>query len=212
MSKVKQPKLALLLMAAGSSSRLGQPKQLIKIPNAELIKNTQQSLLHKQVNLMDSICAMFNAKPYCVVGCKSEAMITHLATCTSTQPLTLIDNTQWSKGLSSSISKGVSVLSNDVSAVLVFLVDQWQLAKQHLIALIQQWQLQPEKIHIASDNKDLGPPVIFPRTFFKELIALSGDDGAKKVVNSNQKQVNTIEMPVAFIDVDTPEQLKMISK
>lgn len=205
MSNVNKGKLALLLMAAGSSSRLGQPKQLLEVVTA---KDTTQSLLHKQVILMNSVCSSFNAQAYCVVGFKSEVMITHLATCPSAQKLTLIENTQWSEGLSTSIAKGVSTLTHDVSAVLVFLVDQWQLSTQHLATLIKQWQMQPDKIHMASYNNEFGPPTIFPRAFFNELIALNGDDGAKKVIKNNKEKVNSIEMPSVFIDVDTPEQLK----
>ena len=200
-------KIALLLMAAGSSSRLGQPKQLVEITQAE---NSTDSLLHRQVTLMANICSFVNAKAYCVIGFESETMNEHLASCVAAQHLTLIDNESWSQGLSTSIAKGVSSLSSDVSAVLVFLVDQWKLSSKNVTRLITQWQKQPEYIHIASDGNNFGPPVIFPRRFFTELMALSGDDGAKKIIKENSKQVKSIEMPAAFVDLDTPEQLNTL--
>lgn len=199
-----QHKIALLLMAGGSSSRLGQPKQLVEISTDN---NPACSLLHRQVAMMDNICSSNNAKAYCVLGFDSNAMTSHLANCASAQNLTIIDNVHWPKGLSSSIAKGVSLVANDVSAVLVFLVDQWQLSTENLTQLITQWQKQPELIHIARLDECFSPPVIFPRRFFKELIALEGDDGAKKVIKDNIKQVNPMEMPNAFADLDTQEQL-----
>jgi len=204
MSEPTQQKIALLLMAAGSSSRLGQPKQLVEITETQKLP---RSLLHRQVTMMDNICSSTNAKAYCVLGFESETMITHIGNCTSAQHLTLIDNADWSQGLSSSIAKGVNSLGCDVSAVLVFLVDQWQLSFEDLTTLIEQWKKHPECIHVASLNDSFSPPVIFPRRFFKELVELNGDEGAKKVIRDNIKHVKTIEMPAAFVDLDTPEQL-----
>ena len=204
MSKPVQQKIALLLMAAGSSSRLGQPKQLIEITEAQKLP---KSLLHRQICLMGSICTSINAKAYCVLGFESETMITHIGNCTSAQHLTLVDNADWSQGLSNSIAKGVNSIGCDVSAVLIFLVDQWQLSFEDLTTLIEQWKKHPECIHVASFSDSFSPPVIFPRRFFKELIELNGDDGAKKVIKDNIKHVKAIEMPTAFVDLDTPEQL-----
>lgn len=209
MPDTSQQKIALLLMAAGSSSRLGQPKQLIEIAEAQ---QQPQSFLQRQVSLMNSICLSTNAKAYCVLGCQSEKLIAHLANFPPAQHLTLIDNANWSQGLSGSIAKGVSALSQDVSAVLIFLVDQWQLTTEHLTKLICQWQQQPENIYIACNDNSISPPVIFPRAFFKELMKLAGDDGAKKIIKNNMNQVNLSEMPSAFVDLDTPEQLNNLNK
>ncbi|PCH96780.1 MAG: hypothetical protein COB83_04375 [Gammaproteobacteria bacterium] len=200
-----QDKIALLLMAAGSSSRLGQPKQLVEISVAN---KSSGSLLHRQVAMMDTICLSINAQAYCVLGFEGDTMIKHLANSASAQNLTIIDNANWSHGLSTSIAKGVSLVASDVSAVLVFLVDQWQLSTENLTQLITQWRKQPEFIHVASLDECFSPPVIFPRRFFNELIALTGDDGAKKVIKDNIKQVKSVAMPNAFVDLDTPEQLQ----
>ncbi len=207
-------KIALLLMAAGSSSRLGQPKQLVEVSQIENADEqlSQQSLLHRQVAMMDRICLSYGAKAYCVLGFESEVMIEHLASCPPAQHLTLIDNANWSDGLSGSIAKGVSALGCDIEAVLVFLVDQWQLTTSNLTSLITQWQQQPKHIHIACSDNNVSPPVIFPRVFFKELMALNGDDGARQVIKNNKAQVKSIEMPSAFFDLDTPEQLNDLSR
>jgi len=204
-----QQKIALLLMAAGSSSRLGQPKQLVEISE---VNHSPQSLLRRQITLMNDICLSTNAKAYCVLGFQSKKLISHLANFPAAKHLTLVDNSNWSKGLSYSIAKGVSAFGSDISAVVIFLVDQWQITADNLTSLIREWQQQPEKIHIASHNHRISPPVIFPKAFFKELIKLTGDDGAKKVIKSNMKQVSLNEMASAFVDLDIPEQLKYLNE
>lgn len=207
MSEVKPQKIALLLMAAGSSSRLGQPKQLVKLTTT---KRPAKSLLHRQVMLMTGLGDTFNTKAYCVFGFQREVMTKHLATCSLAGNLTLINSTYWQQGLSSSIAKGVDSLADDISAVLIFLVDQWQLTTVHLASLITQWLQAPEKIVIASQAELLSPPVIFPRRYFDELKLLSGDEGAKRVIKENIAQVKRFDMPEAFIDLDTPEQLSAL--
>lgn len=202
-------KIALLLMAAGESSRLGEPKQLVEISE---IDKEPQSLLKRQVTLMSEICLSTSAKAFCVIGCQNDKLINHLSGFSPAQNLTFIDNVSWSQGLSNSIAKGVTSLSLDVSAVLIFLVDQWQLTTEDLLNLINEWRQSPKKIHIASGSNKTSPPVIIPRSYFKELMQLNGDLGARKIIKKNIKQVRLHEMPSAFADLDTPEQLKELIK
>jgi molybdenum cofactor cytidylyltransferase len=209
LSEFTHKKIALLLMAAGSSSRLGQPKQLVVISEKQ---QPPQSLLRRQVSIMNSVCLSNNAKAFCVLGFQSEQIMKNLVGFPSAKNLTLINNDNWSQGLSGSIAKGVSELDNDIDAVLIFLVDQWQLTVDHLTSLISDWQEQPEKIHTAGDGNHLSPPVIFPRSFFKQLVVLSGDKGAKDVLKNNREYVNIKKIPLAFTDLDTPEQLQELNR
>ncbi len=212
MTEPAPPKIALLLMAAGSSSRLGQPKQLVEINTTigDEYQEKTQSLLTRQISLAAGMSAKFNTKCYCVLGYQSAVMTKHLASHPEARNLKIIQSDHWSKGLSSSIASGIVELDNDVSAVLIFLVDQWQLTVENLQTLIGQWRKAPEKIHMVSDGESYAPPAIFPHKYFKELMALSGDEGAKKVIKDNWSQVKSVFMPAAFADVDTPEQLSNI--
>lgn len=206
---ISHQKIALLLMAAGSSSRLGQPKQLIEIVEKQ---KQSQSLLRRQITIMNSVSLSTNAASFCVLGSQREKLRTHLVNFLPAKTLTLVDNPHWSHGLSASIAKGVSSLGSDIDAVLILLVDQWQLTAENLTSLILEWQQQPDKIHIASHNDCISPPVIFPSSLFNELTLLSGDSGAKQVINKHMKNVILKEMPSAFVDLDTPEQLLVLKK
>jgi molybdenum cofactor cytidylyltransferase len=200
-------KIALLLMAAGSSSRLGQPKQLVEINESDCPK---RSLLHRQISVMETICDALPAKANCVLGFEYEAMSQHVLSQPYSTSVNIIHSQHWHEGLSTSIASGICSLDDDVSAVLIFLVDQWQLTTKHLSILIKQWQQAPNRIVMASQGNLSSPPVIFPKAFFNDLKAMSGDAGAKKVIKENSNQVKLIDLPEAFIDLDTPEQLQTL--
>ncbi len=189
-------KLAVLLMAAGQSSRLGQPKQLIKYRG--------QALLLRQVQLALAL----NIQATCVLGYQAGLMKTLL----TAQPIQILTCLDWQQGLSNSIATGVASLQNNVEAVLIFFVDQWCLQAQDLQQLITAWLKQPTRIVISKNcAQEMSPPVIFPRQCFSQLAQLSGDHGAKKVIKQNKHLVTSIELLNAFYDLDTPEQLALLN-
>ena len=202
-------KVALMLMAAGSSSRLGQPKQLVETSFSD---KAPQSLLHQQIALLANISLPIQTQAYCVVGFQAQVMKKHIANSPLSSKVILVDSNRWQEGLSNSIAAGVMSLDKDISAVVILLVDQWQLSSTDIIDLIQQWQKSPDCIYIANQDKSIGPPVIFPRHYFNELTSLTGDDGAKSVIRNNIANVKKIHMPHAFIDLDTPDQLAALRK
>ncbi|HUG12942.1 MAG TPA: NTP transferase domain-containing protein, partial [Opitutaceae bacterium] len=65
----------------------------------------------------------------------------------------------------------------------------------------------PSSIHLADYGKGRGPPVIFPSAFFNELVALSGDSGARDVHRRHADAVHTVPFPDGVVDIDTPADL-----
>ncbi|WP_206483517.1 nucleotidyltransferase family protein [Thalassotalea sp. G2M2-11] len=202
MVPVSEPTLAIVILAAGCSSRLGQAKQLVKIG--------QQSLLVRQCQLALSI----SANVTCVLGFQAERMGDEIA------PLKIqsMVNPDWQKGLSNSIAFGIKTLTPNIDGIMLILVDQWQLCQADLNKLVNSWRQVPEKIVCASiDNGDndksiFGPPVIFPKRYFPELIALEKGSGAKAIIKQYKDNVIFIPMAEAFTDLDTPEQLVRLQR
>jgi len=202
MSKNFNNKLAIIILSAGQSSRLGQMKQLISIKGKSLIV----SQLEQALKVTSAV--------YCVLGFNAEqvkAEIEHL-------PIKTIINSQWSDGMASSLASGVKALAPDINAVMIVLVDQWQLTSADLIRHRQSWQQQPSAIVVAqnisatNNRESIGPPVIFPRTYFAELIQLQGKQGAKVLLDKYQTNLLKIPLAHAFVDLDTPEQLIAMKK
>ncbi|WP_303685716.1 NTP transferase domain-containing protein [Nonlabens dokdonensis] len=124
-----------------------------------------------------------------------------------------IINENWQQGLASSIAKGVSALNSNTQAVMLLLVDQWQLGIDELTLFIRKWQKKPEYIYTASNDTGIkGPPVIFPQHCFSDLSQLKRGHGAKSVIDQHTKILRSIRMPAAFIDLDTPKQLTELKK
>ena len=199
-SKKNTPKLAALVLAAGSSSRLGEMKQLVDYRG--------QSLLARACGLAIDSCEQV----HCILGFQAERLLGELAD----KQVNILVNAHWRSGMSSSIAAGIRQVSEDIDAVLILLVDQWQLEASHIKRLIESWQKAPEKISLAcknavgENNAAMGPPVIFPRRYFSELMELTGEQGARPLLRKHGRALNLMVLPQAFTDLDTPEQLRQL--
>lgn len=203
---------AVIILAAGKSSRLGHPKQLVEI-NGE-------SLLVRQCNIALSI----TKHVYCVLGYETDLLKPLLVPL----PVKLVANPLWQQGMSSSISSAIQCLPEAIEHVMIVLVDQWQINKSLLIPLIDtsldnkcnivtsscsrnnniQANHKTQSYH--SSEKRIGPPTIFPKKYFSELSALTGDKGAKALMMKEIEQVIHVDLPEAFIDLDTAKDLSKL--
>lgn len=185
--------LAVVILAAGSSSRLGQPKQLVQLQGTTLIaKQCEHALtLTKHV--------------FVVVGCNADNVslaINHL-------PVNVVNNPNWQQGMGSSIMSGINALPLSITGVMLLLVDQWQLTDADLTLITQSWQQSPGSIIAAqNDTGALSPPIIFPCDFITELLQISPNAGAKAIVHKHSDKVISVPLVAAFSDLDTPEQLQ----
>jgi molybdenum cofactor cytidylyltransferase len=195
---------AIIVLAAGKSSRLGQMKQLINI--------NEQSLVEWQL----AQALKVTSQVYCVLGFNAsqvQARIGHL-------PIKTITNSKFTDGMASSIAVGVAGLASNIKAVMIVLVDQWQLTSTDLIRHQGYWQANPDAIVVAQDlravasneKENIGPPVIFSQDYFIELTQLTGQQGAKPLLAQYQGKLLKVPLAHAFIDIDTPEQLKYMVK
>ncbi|WP_286266171.1 nucleotidyltransferase family protein [Thalassotalea atypica] len=193
-------KIAIIVLAAGSSSRLGQPKQLVEIEH--------QSLIYRQCQLASTL----TPHVYCVIGCQALQMRSAL----SELEVNVVENIAWSDGMGSSISAAISQLPVHIEAAMIVLVDQWKLTQADLNLLVKQHINSPQMIIQSrqvnrQEKKANGPPVIFPKRFFTNLIGLKGEQGAKPIVEKFKSSTLMVDIPNAFEDIDTPEQLAKVT-
>jgi len=197
MTQAENPgKLGAVLLAAGGSSRLGQAKQLLRIDGETLVARMAHRLT--KLGLGQVIV---------VTGAVSQAVNEQL----SGLPVQIVHNPRWEEGMASSLSSGVENLPPGIEGVLIVLCDQWQVDLPDLQALVQAWLSDISEISTASWQSEkrhvIGPPAIFPRNLFHELICLKGDRGARAVIEKYRERTSLLAMDNARFDLDEPEDL-----
>jgi molybdenum cofactor cytidylyltransferase len=183
-------KIASIILAAGASTRLGQPKQLIKI--------NHQYILEK---LYRELCQISDST-WVITGCCHDAIKQQFP------EMPLVFNQNWSTGMGSSIDAGIRNLTYDITHLLICVCDQVLIQSDHYQQLMNTAINQPDKIIATSYNNTYGVPALFPKKYFAELQQLnSTDQGAKKVLKKNLEQIICINCEMANYDIDTQTQL-----
>lgn len=193
--------LAVILLAAGNSSRLGQAKQLVPYRDTFLLQHVMNQGLGLGKQRISSLDLSF----YCVLGFQAKAISDKL----DLSQCHLLENENWQQGLGSSIAYAINELPANTTGALLILGDQWQLTTESLASLISAWQRDCKSI-VAACHHTFGPPVIFPKSLFGALQSLNNHQGAKEVIKEHINLLHAIDLPEAFADLDTPQQLKQL--
>ena len=179
------------VMAAGASRRFGDIKQLAKIDGVSMVR--------RSYNILNKV---LKGRTYLVVGSNAEFIVRDF------QEANTIYNRQWSKGLGSSISFVATQMENEskCSSVLITLGDQVKLSEQDYQKLVDVYE--EEKIVVSSYCLKKGPPAIFPRKYFEQLMNLKGDNGAKEVIRKNSNFVISCKVDNASFDIDSKDDFR----
>lgn len=194
-------KIPILLLAAGSSSRMGQPKQLLPWGEQTLIEHQIQTLLKTDhpVNV--------------VIGSYSNLIISVI----EKFPINIFINIDWELGMGSSISLGISQIIQkfpDEIGVLITLLDQPLITASYLQKMLDAFQSGSRQIIVShSASGWTGVPVLFDQCYFKELSELKNEEGAKKIVKHHEENVISLDGGEMLEDIDTPETyLRLLNK
>jgi molybdenum cofactor cytidylyltransferase len=196
-----QPNIATLILAAGNSSRMGEPKQLLPWKNSFLLHHT----IHTAVPLK-------NSKTFVVLGANHELIASKI----NSNDTEILYNENWKLGLGSSIGFGVQSIMRShqkFDGVLIILSDQPLINSNYLDGLINLFKIRKNQI-IASvyETKKFGVPALFDSFYFKELSCLNQDEGAKKVITDYIDNVITVNANHLITDIDTKEDYEKLYK
>jgi len=188
-----------IVLAAGASRRLGQPKQLLM--------HGGETLLERVVRLAKEAGA---APVIAVLGAHYKII---RSTITLNDAIVVI-NEEWEQGIASSIQAGLSALdaaARGASGVLILSCDQPRLTAGHLGSLIETFIAQAEFSIVASAYAGIvGVPAIFPRSVFAELLALRGDKGARALLARPPCPLIALPFEGGQVDIDLPTDLAEI--
>ncbi len=177
---------AALVLAAGSSSRLGEPKQLVRVAG--------ETLLDRAVR----VAGAAGCEPIVVVlGAAARAVA---AGCDLRRAWVVV-NAGWAEGMASSIRAGMELVDGfaEVGGVLVLTSDMPRFSAEHLRRLVAE----PEEVVASAYDGRRGVPAYFPRTGFAELLGLRGDAGAREML----REAQVVELGEDAMDVDTAEDV-----
>jgi len=192
--------ITILVLAAGSSSRMGQSKQLLTIAGETLL----QRIVARAVEANPSSVVV-------VLGSNKESHEKIIAD----YPVQIVFNEQWQNGMGSSIKAGIKYIETNVEntkAVIITVCDQPHLTAAHFKALAEKFNSEGRNIVASSYNKTSGVPILFGKQFFKDLKEVNDAGGAKSVVQKNPDQVTLVPFPLGAIDLDTMEDYNTFNK
>ena len=187
---MKDGKIGIVLLAAGESSRLGRPKQLLVYQGKTLLERAMESVLGSKA-----------AHLVLVLGANASLIQKQM----NIGHIPFLVNANWEKGMSGSMRIGLSFLMDQyqIDAAIIMLVDQPFADSTLLDKLIDQFQKGNKGIIASSYRNTLGVPALFNKKYFPELLALREKQGAKKIIFENLEDVISIEFQLGEVDVDT---------
>lgn len=185
--------VGVVILAAGASTRMGTPKQLLPYRGRSFLRHAAETAL-----------ACVCQPSIVILGAHAERLRQEV----KNLPVQVVENLRWAEGMSSSICAGVAALdaeSDKISAVVLALCDQPFVSAQVINNLVEAYHFTGKPIVASEYSGTLGVPALFSRTLFSELKALKGGEGAKQVIKKYAKDVFGVPFPEGAIDIDTPK-------
>jgi molybdenum cofactor cytidylyltransferase len=188
-----------VILAAGGSSRFGQPKQLLSFRGKTLVRT-----------IIDAACEAGCWPVAVVVGSNGEKVHPELADANVVE----VRNANWQRGIGSSIRSGVQALIDhapDVTAILLLVCDQPAVNARVIEDLIATHETTKKEIVASSYADTVGVPALFDRSLFGRLLSLGDEAGAKSIILQNPKRVAQFALPEGAIDIDTWEDWEKLN-
>jgi molybdenum cofactor cytidylyltransferase len=187
----KDNNYGIVILAAGASSRLGRPKQLLPYNNYSLLQHALEAALASAAGC-----------PVLVLGAYAPAIKQEL----DTTNIPVVINEQWAEGMASSIRAGLAYLlqqHTSLQSVVLMVCDQPYTSRTVIDDLMAAYRDTGKSIIACAYGATVGTPVLFDRKFFPDLLQLQGDTGAKKLVLQHPEELITVPFPGGITDIDT---------
>jgi molybdenum cofactor cytidylyltransferase len=199
-AKAKQPKIGAIVLAAGASTRMGETNKLLaNVGGIPMVVRAAEAAIHSR------------AAPVVVVtGHEAE----RVAKALDNIDVRIAKNPNFAQGMSTSLRAGLKALPEDVDGVVVLLGDMPQITSEHIDRLIDAFDpVERRSIVVPMHGRKRGNPILWDKRYIAEMTAVSGDVGARYLLEEHADQVCEVAIPDdgVLIDVDTPERLEEIT-
>jgi len=184
--------IAMIVLAAGDSKRMGTIKQLLPWKHTNLIGHTIETGLASDANDV-----------FVVLGANFNAISDQI----KSDQITIIRNTNWEDGMGSSISCTFTYFKENnlnYDAILIALVDQPLIDIKYFNVLINKYIISNKEIISSKIQNRSVVPAIFGSSYFNSLAKLGKDYGARKIISSNKEDLISLEESYKLVDIDSP--------
>jgi molybdenum cofactor cytidylyltransferase len=187
--------VSAIILAAGSASRMGSPKQLLRLGSQTLLEHTLAAVRASQVREI-----------VVVLGASADTIRPHIP---PGENVTVLVNDAFQTGMGSSLQCGLAGLSLESAATLVVLADQPLVRPATLDRLIDEYLQHKPQILIPLYRGFRGNPVLLDRSIFPEIAALTGDSGCRAIFGGHLENIRKVEVndPGILLDADRPPDL-----
>lgn len=187
-----------VILAAGSSSRMGRPKQLLRFGGESLLRRAALAALGAWCDPVVVVTGAHAAQA------RGELRGLNVRE---------VENLGWESGMSSSVRAGVGALLEthaDAGAVVLMLCDQPLVTAEVIAALVAAHRATGRAVVASRYAESFGVPALFARPLFGELSRLEGGAGAKQVIGRHAPSAHFVPFPGGEVDVDTPEDFSRL--
>jgi molybdenum cofactor cytidylyltransferase len=182
---------SVLILAAGSSSRMGTSKQLLKIESEPLLVRTVRVALETKPEITVT-----------VLGAKEQEHKAVIAP----YPVSIFFHREWERGMGSSLKAGLKYLVSIQPAtdgVIILVCDQPLLTSSHIALLFEKHKKAHKPVIASWYAGSPGVPAYFHKSFFDKLFSIDDEAGAKAIFRKYPEFVETVDFPEGSIDIDT---------
>ena len=192
-----------IILAAGASTRYGEPKQLLRLKDKCLLEWVLDAALNSALNSVVLVLGYAHKRIRKALGEK----LLH-------SRLSVAINSQYKKGQSISLHIGLSKVKDDYPAVMFLLGDQPMFNAATIDILLERFWADDKDICVPIYRGKRKTPAIFRRRFYNQLMEIKGDTGARQLIDDNPARVLAVEIdnPICFFDIDTRQDFEKLKK
>lgn len=181
-TKKNNSRVGAIILAAGKSTRMGEPKQLLRLGQSTVLERTLENIRGAG---LDEIVL--------VLGSSAEAIRQHLPA-SAFEALTVVVNEGYDQGMAGSLREGLSVVHPQIDAVLIVLADQPFIRPETLDQIVDRYRRSKAQIVIPTYKGSRGNPVLLDRSVFPQIEALNGDIGCRAIFGSHSDGIVKVEV------------------
>jgi len=194
-----QKQTAGIILAGGSSTRFGHPKQLLKLKGKYLLEYVLNAALESKLNHV----VLVLGRDHQNIMQALEARILH-------ERLQVVVNHRYLEGQSRSLQAGLLKIRQAFPAVMFLLGDQPMLNSKTIDHMLDRFRYSGKDICVPICKGKKGNPTIFNRVLYDQLMAIEGDIGARDIIRAHPERVLYIDLddPLCFFDIDSPKDFE----